>query len=51
MPRTWTLSSSRASIDKTYFDIKDMKILEHDEMVDKFRDIKSHLKKYKKLQG
>lgn len=31
--------------------MKDLKILEHDEMVSKFREIKTHLKKYKKLQG
>ena len=37
--------------DKTYFHVKDLKILEHDEMVSKFRDIKSHLKKLKKMQG
>lgn len=37
--------------DKTYFHIKDMKILEHDTLLSKFRDIKAHLKKYKKLQG
>ena len=37
--------------EKTYFHIKDLKILEHDTLLDKFRDIKTHLKKYKKLQG
>ena len=37
--------------DKTYFHIKDLKILEHDSLLGKFRDIKAHLKKYKKLQG
>jgi pescadillo protein len=35
--------------DKTYFHIKDLKILEHDTLLEKFRDIKAHLKKYKKL--
>jgi pescadillo protein len=35
--------------DKTFFHIKDLKILEHDTLLDKFRDIKAHLKKYKKL--
>jgi pescadillo protein len=37
--------------DKTYFHMKDLKILEHDVLLEKFRNIKSHLKKYKKLQG
>jgi len=37
--------------DKTYFHIKDLKILEHDTLLEKFNDIKSHLKKYKKYQG
>ena len=37
--------------DKTYFHIKDLKILEHDTLLGKFRDIKAHLKKYKKYQG
>jgi len=35
--------------DKTFFHIKDLKILEHDTLLDKFRDIETHLKKYKKL--
>ena len=34
--------------DKTYFHIKDLKILEHDNLLEKFRDIKAHLKRYKK---
>jgi pescadillo len=34
--------------DKTYFHIKDLKILEHDDLLSKFNDIKSHLKKWKK---
>jgi pescadillo protein len=37
--------------DKTYFHTKDLKILEHDTLLQKFHDIKAHLKKYKKLQG
>ena len=37
--------------DKTYFHIKDLKILEHDSILSKFREIKTHLKKYKKFQG
>jgi pescadillo protein len=37
--------------DKTYFHIKDLKILEHDTLLSKFRDIKSHLVRYKKYQG
>ena len=37
--------------DKTYFHLKDLKILEHDVLLSKFMDIKAHLKKYKKLQG
>jgi len=36
---------------KTYFHIKDIKILQHDQMLDKFRDIKAHLKRYKKYLG
>jgi pescadillo protein len=37
--------------DKTYFHIKDLKILEHDDLLSKFRDIKAHLKKYTKFLG
>ena len=37
--------------DKTYFHTKDLKILEHDQLMSKFRDIKSHLKKHQKLLG
>ena len=37
--------------DKTYFHVKDLKILEHDTLLDKFREIKSHLKRYKKYTG
>jgi pescadillo protein len=37
--------------DKTYYHIKDLKILQHDELLGKFRDIKAHLKKHKKLLG
>ena len=36
---------------KTYFHIKDIKILEHDTLLDKFRQIKAHLKKHKKFLG
>jgi pescadillo protein len=36
---------------KTYYHIKDLKILMHDKLLSKFRDIKAHLKKYKKLIG
>lgn len=37
--------------DKTYYHSKDLKILEHDSLLGKFRDIKAHLKKYRKMQG
>lgn len=37
--------------DKTYFHIKDLKILQHDQLLDKFRSIKAHLKKHSKLLG
>jgi pescadillo protein len=37
--------------DKTYFHMKDLKILEHDTLLSKFRDIKAHLKKYTKYLG
>jgi pescadillo protein len=37
--------------DKTYFHVKDLKILEHDTLLNKFHSISSHLKKYKALQG
>jgi len=37
--------------DKTYFHIKDLKILEHDLLLEKFRDIKAHLVKFKKYLG
>jgi pescadillo protein len=36
---------------KTYYHIKDLKILMHDRLLEKFRDIKAHMKKYKKLLG
>ena len=36
---------------KTYYHIKDLKILMHDKLLEKFRQIKAHLKKYKKLLG
>ena len=37
--------------DKTYYHKKDISILEHDNLVDKFHEIKAHLKKWKKMQG
>jgi pescadillo protein len=37
--------------DKTYFHVKDLKILEHDILLEKFRDIKAHLKRHKKYLG
>ena len=37
--------------DKTYYHVKDLKILQHDQLLDKFRDIKAHMKKHKKLLG
>ena len=37
--------------DKTYYHIKDLKILQHDQLLAKFRDIKAHLKKHKKYLG
>lgn len=37
--------------DKTYFHVKDVKILQHDQLLDKFRSIKAHLKKHKKYLG
>jgi pescadillo protein len=36
---------------KIYYHIKDLKILQHDKLLQKFRDIKAHLKKHKKLLG
>lgn len=36
---------------KTYYHVKDLKILMHYKLLAKFRDIKAHLKKYKKLIG
>ena len=37
--------------DKTYYHIKDLKILQHDQLLEKFREMKAHLKKHKKLLG
>jgi pescadillo len=37
--------------DKTYFHIKDLKILQHDQLLEKFRSIKAHLKKHQKYLG
>ena len=37
--------------DKTYFHVKDMKILQHDQILDKFRAIKAHLKRHKRYLG
>ena len=34
---------------KTYYHIKDIKILMHDKLLSKFRDLKAHAKKFKKL--
>ena len=34
---------------KTYYHVKDIKILQHDKLLDKFRELKAHAKKYKKL--
>ena len=36
---------------KTYYHIKDLKILMHDKLLQKFREIKAHIKKHKKLLG
>ena len=36
---------------KTYYHIKDIKILLHDNLLNKFREIKAHLNKHKKLLG
>ena len=36
---------------KTYYHQKDLKILMHDKLLSKFREIKAHLKKHKKLLG
>jgi pescadillo protein len=37
--------------DKTYFHVKDLKIMSHDTLLAKFRDMKAHLKKHGKLLG
>jgi pescadillo protein len=36
---------------KTYFHIKDIKLIEHDNLLHKFKEIKAHLKKHKKFLG
>ena len=37
--------------DKTYFHVKDLKILQHDTLLERFRSIKAHIAKHKKLLG
>ena len=37
--------------DKTYFHVKDIKILQHDQLLNKFMQIKAHLKRHKKYLG
>ena len=37
--------------DKTYLHTKDLKILQHGQLLNKFREVKAHLKKHKKLLG
>lgn len=37
--------------DKTYFHTKDLKILQHDQLLTKFRDVKAHLKKHKNFSA
>lgn len=34
---------------KTYYHVKDIKILSNDKLLQKFREIKSHMKKHKRL--
>ena len=34
---------------KTYYHVKDLKILMHDKILSKFREMSAHMKKYKKL--
>lgn len=34
---------------KTYYHVKDIKILMHDKLLQKFRELKAHAKKYHKL--
>ena len=37
--------------EKTYYHVKDIKILQHDNLLEKFREIKAHLKRHKKYLG
>lgn len=43
-------SQKKAGDKKTYYHIKDIRFLSHEKLLDKFRNIASHLKRYRKAK-
>jgi pescadillo len=43
-------SQKKAGDKKTYYHVKDIKFLQHEKLLTKFREISAHLKKYRKAK-